>query len=277
VQSQIQEAWLKALEAILRPVVKLWLQSGLGYGQFETIAKSVFIGVATNDYQSRGRPANYSQVSAITGISRKEVSRIRKAESPTRWTPSMETSPVNTILHQWHFDPEFSDANGSAHPLPYEGQRSFSELVARYGGDIPPGAMRSALQKMGIVSQNDEGLLSPTQSYTYARAFDADFVRGLAFSFASLGTTLVHNTAVAQRQDLSVGHRLALARLERTAWSEHLTSASMQELKQWVDESAPRFLEQANQFIGRHELPRTQWATTPPRAVGVGVYFFQED
>jgi hypothetical protein len=277
VQSQIQEAWLKALETILRPVVKLWLQSGLGYGQFESIAKSVFIGVATNDYQTRGRPANYSQVSAITGISRKEVSRIRKAESPTRWTPSMETSPVNTILHQWHFDPDFSNGNGVANPLPYEGSRSFSDLVSRYGGDIPPGAMRSALQKMGIVSQSGEGLLLPTQSYTYARVFDSDFVRGLAFSFASLGTTLVHNTAVAQRYDLPASERMTLARLERTAWSEHMPAPSMEELKQWVDDNAPRFLEEANQLIGRHELPRSEWASRPPRAVGVGVYFFQED
>lgn len=276
-ESKIQGAWLNAIETILRPIVKLWLQSGLGYGQFEAIAKSVFIDVATNDYKTRGRPANYSQVSAITGISRKEVSRIRQAESPTRWTPNMETSPVNTILHQWHFDPDFSDANGTARPVPFEGPGSFSELVGRYGGDIPPGAMRAALQKMGIVFQDPAGGLAPTQSYTYARQFDADFVRGLAFSLGSLGTTLVHNTGVAQRHDLAISERMSLARLERTAWSEHLSEASSAALKRWVDETAPRFLEQANQLIGKHELPRAEWSAVPARVVGVGVYFFQED
>lgn len=276
-QSKIQEAWLKALETILRPVVRLWLQSGLGYGQFESIAKSVFVGVATNDYQSRGRPANYSQVSAITGISRKEVSRIRKAESPARWSPSMETSPVNTILHHWHFDPTFSDANGMARSLPFEGTGSFSELVSRYGGDIPPGAMRVALQKMGIIRPDADGPLVPMQPYYYARVFDADFVRRLGFALSSLGMTLGHNALVHQRTDIPNEEKRVLGRLERAAWSEHVLPYKRQEFKSWVDEAAPLFLEEANRQLAASELPRETWSANRPRAIGVGVYFFEED
>jgi hypothetical protein len=275
--SKIQEAWLNALEAILRPIAKLWMQSGLGYSQFEAVAKSVFVNVATDEYKSRGRPPNYSQVSAVTGISRREVSRIRKGEPPKRWTPNMETSPVNTILHQWHFDPEFSDGDGAARPLQFEGPGSFSALVSRYGGDIPPGAMRAALQKIGVLASEETGRAVPAQSYTYTRQFDADFVRGMAFSLNSLGTTLVHNADLSQRPDLPPVERLALARLERTAWSEHLTETSMLEFKLWVDQAAPQFLKQANQLIGQHELPREHWNETPAKVIGVGVYFFQEN
>ena len=89
-RSQIQDALLSALEAILRPIVKLMLQSGVGYSEFGAVAKSVFVQVATDDYMKRGRPANFSQVSAMTGISRKEVSRIRKRKPEERWTPNME-------------------------------------------------------------------------------------------------------------------------------------------------------------------------------------------
>ena len=41
--------------------------------------------------------------------------------------------------------------------------------------------------------------------------------------------------------------------------------------------AAPRLLEEANHLIGQAELPESQWATTPPRAVGVGVYYYEED
>ena len=61
--------------------MKLLLQSGISYSEFASVAKAVFVHVATDDYKKRGRPANFSQVSAMTGISRKEVSRIRKGES----------------------------------------------------------------------------------------------------------------------------------------------------------------------------------------------------
>ena len=162
-RSHIQEALLSALEAILRPTVKLLLQSGIGYSEFVSVAKSVFVQVATDEYKRRGRPANFSQVSAMTGISRKEVSRIRKPRSDDRWTPSMEASPVNTVLHEWHFDPDFSDGGGTAKTLPFEGPLSFSTLVSRYVGDIPPGAMRSTLQKAGVLTQNSDGSVSVSQ------------------------------------------------------------------------------------------------------------------
>ena len=177
-RSHIQEALLSALEAILRPTVKLLLQSGIGYSEFVSVAKSVFVQVATDEYKRRGRPANFSQVSAMTGISRKEVSRIRKPKSDDRWTPSMESSPVNTVLHEWHFDPDFSDGGGTAKTLPFEGPLSFSTLVSRYVGDIPPGAMRSTLQKAGVLTQNADGSVSVSQQFFYSRVFDEDFITG---------------------------------------------------------------------------------------------------
>ena len=71
----------------------------------------------------------------------------------TRWTPNMEASPVNTILHQWHFDTDFSDGAGTAKTLHFEGPLSFSTLVSRHARDIPPGAMRATLQKAGVLAQ----------------------------------------------------------------------------------------------------------------------------
>lgn len=276
-RSNIQDALLSALEAILRPTVKLLLQCGIGYAEFAAVAKAVFIQVATDDYKRRGRPANFSQVSAMTGISRKEVSRIRNAETDVRWTPNMETSPVNTVLHQWHFDEDFSDGAGTAMPLPFEGPLSFSALVSRHAGDIPPGAMRATLQRAGVLTQSSEGLISVSQSFFYSRVFDRDFIRGIAFSLSNLGATLTHNAAVHQRTDISNERKRELGRLERAAWSENLSDEGIAKFKAWVDESAPRFLEASNKLIGELEPPKRSWTQHRPRSVGVSVYYFEED
>jgi hypothetical protein len=277
VQTRIHEALLSALEAILRPVVKLLLQSGISYSEFASVAKSVFVQVATDDYTKRGRPANFSQVSAMTGISRKEVSRMRKDKSGQRWTPNMEASPVNTILHEWHFDPNFSDGAGTAKTLPFEGPVSFSALVQKYGGDIPAGAMRATLQKAGVVYQNADGLLSVTQPFFYSRQVDEDFIRGLGFSLSSLGSTLLHNATVHQRTDIPNEKKRQLGRFERVAFSEHMSDKQIAELKTWVDEAALRFISEAQHMIGERELHKSEWAIAPPRAVGVSVYYFEED
>ena len=276
-RSHIQEALLSALEAILRPTVKLLLQSGIGFSEFASVAKSVFVQVATEEYKRRGRPANFSQVSAMTGISRKEVSKIRNAESDVRWTPNMEVSPVNTILHQWHFDTDFSDGAGTAKTLPFEGPLSFSTLVTRHAGDIPPGAIRTTLQKAGVLTQSSDGLLSVNQSFFYSRVFDEDFIRGLAFSLSNLGSTLVHNATVHQRTDIPNERKRELGRLERAAWSEHLSDDGAARFKAWVDDAAPRFLRESNRLIGEIELPKGSRGSNRPRSIGVSVYYFEED
>ena len=276
-RSKIQDALLSALESIMRPMVKLMLQSGISYSEFAAVAKSVFIQVATDDYKKRNRPANFSQVSAMTGISRKEISRIRKGEWEGRWTPSMEASPVNTILHEWHFDRDFSDGAGNARALPFEGANSFSTLVSRYAGDIPAGAMRSTLQKAGLLSQDSADLLVVSQPFFYSRKFDEDLIRELAFSMSNLGSTVVHNAILHQRSELSHEKKTELSRLERGVWSEHMNEEGVARFKAWVEAAAPRFLEEANRLIGEAELPRTERGTKPPRAVGVGVFYYEED
>ncbi|HJR69497.1 MAG TPA: DUF6502 family protein [Gammaproteobacteria bacterium] len=275
--SHIHEALLSALAAILRPTVKLLLQSGISFDEFTNVAKAVFVHIATDEYKRRGRPANFSQVSAMTGISRREVSKIRDPKLAERWTPDMETSPVNKILHQWHFDPDFSDGAGGAHALPFEGPQSFSALVTRHAGDIPPGAMKATLQKAGVLSQDLAGLLVVTQPFFFSHEFDEDFVRGIAFCMANMGSTMVHNAKLTQKADLSRKQKAELMRLERGVWSEHLDAAATAQFKAWVDQAGYRFLEEANHFIGRSELPRSQWANHTPRAVGVGLYYYEED
>ncbi len=94
---------------------------------------------------------------------------------------------------------------------------------------------------------------------------------------SNLGSTLVHNASLHQRSDLSHEKRAELSRLERGVWSEHLTEEGMARFKAWVDVAAPKFLEEANHLIGENELPRSKWGTTQPRAVGVGVFYYEED
>jgi hypothetical protein len=277
VRSNIHEALLSALAAILRPTVKLLLHSGISFDEFTNVAKAVFVQVATEEYKRRGRPANFSQVSAMTGISRKDVSKIRDPKLAERWTPDMEISPVNTILQHWHFDSDFSDGAGKARALPFEGAQSFSTLVARHAGDIPAGAMKATLQRAGVLTQDREGSLVVTEPFYFAHRFDEDYIRGIAFALTNLGATVVHNAMLTQRTELSLQQKRELARIERGVWSEHLDVQAIAQFKAWVNQAAPRFLEEANHIVGRSELPRSQWGNHTPRAVGVGLYYYEEE
>lgn len=273
-RSPFQVVVLTSLHGVLLPIVKLMLRCGVGCPEFVAVTKAVYVQAATEDYGVRGRPANVSRVAAMTGLSRKEVSRIRSGGTHSRWTPDMEVTPANTVLHYWHFDPAFSDPLGVPRPLPFEGANSFSSLVKTYAGDIPAGAFKKALLKAGTVAQDNGGNLLVKERYFYPASFNEDFVRNAAFALKNLGETLVYNALLTQNSsDVQAVRR---GRFERFAWTDRLDKEAIDQFKRWVRREGALFVERADAWIGQNERP----VKSPGRArrtAGVGVYFFEED
>jgi hypothetical protein len=272
----MQATLLESLATMLRPIVKLLLLMGVGYSEFNAVAKSVFIEVATAEYGLRGRPANMSRVAAMTGISRKEISKYLKGGDGARWTPSMESSPINSILHFWRHDSSFTSANGEPRALPFEGPSGFTELVAKYGGDIPAGAMKKALLRSGSVTEDSEGRLFPQEAYRFPTSVSDDFFHGLGFSLANLGGTLLHNTRLRVDPVMTRAQLLREGRFERSAWSEYLSDEAAERFRAWVETRFWHALREADDWNGQNELPQQEWASTERRTIGVGVYFFRE-
>jgi len=276
IRSPAQTAILSALESVLLPIVKLMLRCGLGCSEFISVAKSAYVKAATTDYSLRGRPTNASRVAALTGLSRKEVSRIRAEGDRNRWTPDMEVTPANTVLHYWHFDPRFCQPVGTPRPLAFDGPNSFTTLVKRYAGDIPAGAMKKELLRAKAIVECPNGTLIAKERYFYPDAFDEDFVLNAAFALKNLGETLVHNAGLVG--DGSDKFAIRQGRFERSAWTDRMDDETIARFKRWVRSEGSRFIEIADNWIGENELKAGQDNNkTKRRTVGVGLYFFEED
>jgi hypothetical protein len=254
------------------------LQAGLGSSEFIAVAKSVFVHVATEEFGLRGRPTNVSRVSAMTGISRKEITRIRD-EGPIerRLTPDLESTPTNTVIHYWHYDPEFSLSPGRPRPLPFSGAASFTTLVAKYAGDIPPGAIRAELRRAGIVDEQN-GVLLVQKRIQLPLDFDEDLIRRIMFSMSNLNATVAHNAQLlARKSEISGQTPTNLARFERCAWTDRLQVESVLMFRDYVRHEGNRFLEHAEAWLGEHEIPRHTWPSHTPKVLGVGLYYFEEE
>lgn len=277
VKSSFQVALAESLAKMLRPIVRLMLTNGLGCSEFIAIAKAEFVHIASEEYGIRGRPTNVSRIAAMTGLSRKEISKIREERIGPRWTPAMEGTPANVIIHHWQFDPRFCFRLGQAKPLPMEGEEGFAALVGKYAGDIPVGAMRTELGRMGVVDVDDKDRLCLSKRYVQPTGFHEDFVRNTAFSLTNLGNTLVHNSTLATR--FGKGDESAHpchGRFERTAWTDHLPQAAEASFRAWVRQKGEEFIEHADDWIGQNEVTKGSENDTP-RTLGVGVYYFEED
>src|SRR5690606_31260441 len=103
-----------------------------------------------------------------------------------------------------------------------------------------------------------------------------DFIRNAAYALKNLGETLVHNATLANHSN-TARDAIRDGRFERFAWTDGLTPESAEAFKQWVRSEGTRFIELADGWIGKNEVPYEQKNVDQPRAVGVGIYFFEED
>ena len=108
-QNTMQRQILNALLVALRPLARALLRAGIGYREFAEISKSAFVDIATRDYGLRGRPTNISRVAVMTGLTRKEVRRLRDKSEAGEETATVRSTPMSTILHRWFIEDEFLD------------------------------------------------------------------------------------------------------------------------------------------------------------------------
>ncbi len=137
---------------LLRPLARLFLRYGRGYREYSELSKTAFVSVASEDYGVHGRPTNVSRIAAMTGLTRKEISRIRGRLERGEGAVIERQTPVREVIDAWRSNDEFLDAAGEPAVLPLDGEEgSFRSLVKQYAGDIPEGAMKTELKRIGAL------------------------------------------------------------------------------------------------------------------------------
>jgi len=156
-----QKKVLNSFQLVLRPIIKILLRYGIGYNEFAESVKMVYVDVGSTDFGIRGRPTNISRIAVMTGLTRKEVKRLRTKKESGEDSVTVKSTPITEILHRWHAEDEFLDDRGRPASLPfYGGTGSFSSLVKKFGGDVPAGAMRTELIRVGAIKDDNIGNLS---------------------------------------------------------------------------------------------------------------------
>jgi hypothetical protein len=267
----IKQHVLAACRHLLAPIVRLVLRSGITWGEFAELTKQVFVDVARRDYGIQGRPTNNSRVAMITGLSRREVTRVRDVLTGEAQAPEPPSSRVAQVLSGWHVDPEFLDAEGSPLVLPPNGgQRSIEALLKRYGGDLPHGAFLKELQQLGVVEKvGDGGFRVLAREYLRGSA-DPDIVRQLGVALHDHAATLAHNVNTARTEP---------ARFEGMATTPHLAPRYARAFAEFAAERGQTFLEEIDAWLVRHEVKRSDESKADAQGVrvGLGVYLIRDE
>jgi Family of unknown function (DUF6502) len=142
----------KALARLLEPLTEFVFDSGLSIKEFHDIYRTAAVRSIAARQLEISRRVNISGISASTGITRAEVSRILKTETKSSNSLQRHQQSTNKILSIWQQDPKFTTPNGQPADLKIYGRGSTFELLVKlYGKGIPTRAMLDELIRIRAI------------------------------------------------------------------------------------------------------------------------------
>lgn len=256
---------LSCCRALLRPIARLLLKSGVTWKEFADVSRQSFVEVATSEFGIRGRPTNVSRISILTGLTRREV---RRQQQLIREEPDSQTgymSKASRVLSAWHQDGDFLDTEGNPRELTVDGEtQSFAELVRRHGGDIPPVALLKELQSAGAVERRREGTVRALSRVYMPRRLDQAQIRLWGSVLEDVGTTLEHNlTRDAPKP----------ARFERRALSVRVDKRALSGFRKFLEHEGQALLVRIDDWL---TLNQASGNGEPSIRLGAGIYHIED-
>ena len=254
---------------LLRPLVRLLLRNGMSYGDFADLSKWVFMDVASKDFGVPGRKQTVSRVSVITGLTRKEVSRLQKIEKPDDSAISHQYNRAARVIAGWMRDKRFLDKKGLPASLHFDqGKNNFSKLVREHSGDIPPRAILDELIRVGTVSKDEDGKISLVTDGYVPRTGEIGKLHILGTDVQLLLSTIDHNL---QQGSLT-------PRFQRKVSYNNLPVEALTDFRSISAEKSQSLLMELDRELSQQDRDlNPDVKGTGRKEAGLGIYYFERD
>lgn len=266
-------ALVLALRRVLRPLVRLMVSRGVTYPYLGELLKGLFVDVADKEFRIGTKAPTDSRVSLVTGVHRKDVSRLRQALDSSAETVPSVVSLGAQLVAVWMGSGHYLDEAGKPRPLPRfvseGGDLSFEALVASVNSDIRSRVVLDEWLRLGVVHFDEERRVClNAEAFVPAEGFDEK-----AFY---LGHNL-HDHAAAAAHNLLGGKPPFL---ERSVHYDMLTPETVALLARQSEELGMKALLAVNKSaMAAEEKDAAQSAATNPlprQRMTYGIYFYAE-
>lgn len=256
-----------AVSQLLRPLFRLLLRQSMSFVAFEEIAKRVYVEVAMRDFAIEGKQPSMSRAAILSGLTRKEVSRLLTAPAETDAGLGERYNRAARVLTGWVRDPDFLDAAGQPLPLPAEGGSGFAALVKRHGADAPVRAVLDELLRVGAVRRLADGRIDlVVHAYVPSQSLP-DKLGILGSDVADLIDTIDHNLQPGGQEP----------RFQRKVMYHRIPAAALPAFRRLSATQAQALLERLDRWLAEHDTgPAADDTTQRAARVGLGIHYFEE-
>ncbi len=266
-EDRVRLALHAAVLKLLRPLVRLLLRHHVPFAAFEELAKHVYVQVALEDFGIPGKKPSLSRASILTGLTRKDVTRLAAEEAPERAASDESYNRAARVLTGWARDPDFQAPDGRPAVLePQDGERSFFALVRRHSGDMPARAVLDELLRVGAVREHDDGRLELVSAGYVPRSGETEKLGILGSDAADLITTIDHN----------LQHADTDPRFQRKVMYVNYPADQLPAFRKLSAAQAQALLEKLDDWLARHGAKPGEDVPEPAMRIGVGIYYFEE-
>jgi hypothetical protein len=162
--SQEQTLLLEAIDKILQPLSNLCLAKGLSIQAVEERMRYAFVQSAIASLGNQQPQRINSRISASTGLTRREVTRIQaQYGAPAYQSRKIRPSSATELFTRWVSDTTMRDANGQPMALPrlaseddLSDKPSFERLAQSITQDVHPRSLLDELCRLGLAVWNVE-------------------------------------------------------------------------------------------------------------------------
>lgn len=262
---------MRALRKVLRPLVKLMLHHGVTLPALIDWLKLTLVEVAQNEFQLAGKPVTDSRVSLLTGVHRKDVSRLRAELAQQTERVPEAVSLGAQLAAVWMSDPRYVDEQGQPLALPRlvssGGERSFEALVAGVNKDIRSRVVLDEWLRLGVaVLDAQDRVCLQAQAFVPSAGLDEK-----AYYF---GLNVADHAAAAASNLL--GQTAPL--FERSVHYEGLSPAAVAQLHQQTQTLGMATLVALNKAARAAQAQASEPASgASMQRFTAGVYFYQQD
>ena len=256
---------LAALRLLFRPVARIMLRAGLNWRELTDVIKATYVEVATEDFGIRGRPTNVSRVAILTGLTRREVRRLRNLLQEASPEVFNRMNYATRVLSGWHQDEDFLGADGKPLQLNATGDsKSFEALCEKYSGDVAATTMLKELKHVGAVEQDADGKLTVRMRTYMPALMDPERMLSSGSVLEDMGYTVAYNL---HRSDKDPG------RFERRATNTRMPAKALPQFRHFVELEGQAFLEKVDAWLTEHEVKDGDDSKTI--RLGLGTYWIE--
>ena len=257
----------KSVSHLLKPLIQLLLRQGIAYGTLAGWMRQAYVEAATDELKIQGQKATITNISSLTGLTRKEVKRLCELDTTNTNAANLRFNRAARVISGWTSDKTFHTPDGlpAALLLDAPDEPSFASLVKKYSGDMTTVSMLEMLRKAGCVGCYGERVVLLRHAYIPEVALaSSDKLTILGNDVAELITTICHNLYASPDQ----------LRFQRKVFHTALDSEQLSAFKKLAAEQSQLLLENLYEWLESHQLPADSEGSS--HTVALGIYCHEQ-